>query len=615
MSDYPALHPGKSDFADIRRSGGLYVDKTPFFRQLLETVPAVVDTGAPPMLSNSHQFLARPRRFGKSLLVDTLETWFQGLPPHRSTTLPPGERDLRNPPRGWSSPSWLWDGLHVERWHGHHGWHPVIRLDMSRLTLDAPTEMRSALQRYLIHLANRWGRRGVPWDTSIWDRPREDDSASNILLGLMETLGEFYGSKPVVLVDEYDAPVTKYMGTEQNPAVVVEPLREFYRVLKDDEGLLYGVFVTGITRFAREHLFSATNNMTDISDWEPYADICGFTEAEVERHLEPHRKALKVLEPGFQDARVLAEWRDQFNGYRFAPYPGVTRVYNPFTLLHGLNRTLKEPNVRSLAAEGRWPSAWSESGHPGLSARLAADTRQSLPGTVREGDLPPLPAPGLVDLARPDYSRLMLDTGYYTWHGGDRGEELHLNFPNKEVAESWMRDILKLWASPLNGAKDSLVAHLHACLARGDVPGFAKRLETFASGLARENLQGEASFRTLLQSLFLQMAEPTQSEKSTQGGRSDHEITVGDRLYVIEVKYNRPAAAGLAQIRARPYGREHLDAGLIVTAVALAFRHDRDKGAWLECEYEDLSTLLRGRETASEDDALASERDCNPPLP
>ncbi len=608
MNNYPALHPGKADFVDIRRSGGLYVDKTPFFRQLLETVPAVVDTGAPPMLGNSHQFLARPRRFGKSLLVNTLETWFQGIPPHRSAMLPPGERDLGSLPRGWSSPPWLWEGLDVEDWHGHHGWHPVIRLDMSRLTQNDPARMRSDLQRYLILLVEMWGRRGIPRDTAIWGHSREDDSPAIMLLRLMSTLGEFYRSQPVVLVDEYDAPVTRHMGTKRDPAAAVENLRDLYRVLKDDDGLLYGVFVTGITRFAREHLFSAANNMTDVSEWGTYAAVCGFTEEEVACNLKPHRQALKVLDPRFQDARVLAEWRDLYNGYRFAPYPDVAKVYNPFTLLHGLDRTLQEPNIRTLAAAGRWPSAWSESGHPGLAARLAADTRQVLPGTVREGNLPPLPPRGLVDLARPDYARLMLDTGYYTWHGGDNGEEMHLNFPNREVAESWMRDILKIWETPRNMANDGLVAGLHACLKRGDVPGFAKRLETFAFGLARENLQSEASFRTLLQSLFLQMAEPTQSEKSSQGGRSDHEITVGGRLYIIEVKYNRPAAAGLAQIRERSYGREYLDAGLVATAVALAFRHDKGKGTWLECVYEDLPTLLRERDTA-----LDPEREYKPP--
>ncbi len=599
MINYPALHPGKAGFANIRRRGGLYVDKTPFLRRLLGTDPVTGGSHLPPMPSDSHLFLARPRRFGKSLLVDTLETWFQGLSPHRTAELGDGEPDTMDVPVGWSSPAWLWDGLDAEDWHGHHGWHPVIRLDMSRVIGNSSAEIGSALQHYLIHVVKLWEDRGLTWTSSAWERPQADDLPSNILSELTRVLGRVYGSRPVVLVDEYDAPVTRLIGTERHPEVAVHVLRDFYRVLKDDDDLLYCVFLTGITRFARSHLFSAANNITDVSDWEPYAAVCGFTEAEVVRDLEPHRQALMAQEPGFRDENMLAEWRDFYDGYRFAPHPGTERVYNPFTLLHGLQRTLKEPNLRALAADGHWPSAWSESGHPGLTARLAADAQQDRPGTVWEGGRPPLPAPGLVDLARPDYSRLMLDTGYYTWHGVEANKETHLNFPNKEVAASWVRDILHLWTHPLHQG-ENIAAHLHACLARGDVPGFAQRLETFAFGMAGENLQSEASFRTLLQALFLQMGVPTQSEKSTPGGRADHEITLSNHVYVIEAKYNRPAHEGLSQIRQRPYGREHLGTDRTVTAVALAFRRDGKQGARLECEYADLPTLLRERELATD---------------
>ena len=508
MNQFPALHPNQAAFAGIRRIKGLYVDKTPWFRQLLEVAEGEAVPGVEPTLRNTHQFLARPRRFGKSLLVDTLEIWFQGLPPGHLSN-PAGETgDWDELPAGWTSPAWLWAGLDGGDWHGVHGWHPVIRLDMSRVASPDPTETRRALQRYLWRQTNLWGRRGVPWGTPDWVPPTPDDSPADILFDVVEALGRRYGRKPVVLVDEYDAPITKHIGTDRDPQPTVEALQDCYRVLKDDQGLLYCVFLTGITRFARGHLFSAANNMTDISELPAHGARCGFTEAEVARDLEPYREALVALEPRFQDRDILEAWRDQYNGYRFAPFPSTPNVYNPFTLIHGLDRTLKEADLRSLAVAGHWPSAWSESGHPGLAARLAADTRQSLPGTVWEGGLPPLPEPGLGNLARPDYSRLMLDTGYYTWHGGTDDRPAHLNFPNREVAESWVFDILNVRAfAPERDGR--LVRDLRACLARGDVPGFARRLETFAFGLARENLQSKAGFRTLLQSLFLQMAEPS----------------------------------------------------------------------------------------------------------
>ena len=613
MKHLPALHPNQAAFAGIRRTGGLYVDKTPWFRQLLEVVEGEAIPGIEPALRNTHQFLARPRRFGKSLLIDTLETWFQGLPPGHLSN-PAGETgDWNALPTGWTSPAWLWDGLDAGHWHGVHGWHPVIRLDMSRVASPDPADTGRALQRYLEELVDLWAWRGVPWGEPGLSLPRSTDPPNTILQGIITALERYYRRKPVVLVDEYDTPITKHIGTEWDPQPTVEELQDFYRILKDDQGLLYCVFLTGITRFARGHLFSAANNLTDISELPIYGALCGFTEAEVARDLEPYREVLVALEPRFRDRDLLDVWRDQYNGYRFAPFPGTPRVYNPFTLIHGLDRTLKEADLRSLAAEGHWPSAWSESGHPGLAACLAADTRQPLPGTVWEDGLPPLPLPGLGDLTRPDYSRLMLDTGYYTWHGGTDDLPAHLNFPNREVAESWVFDILNVRAfAPERDGR--LVRDLRACLEPGDVPGFARRLETFAFGLARENLQSEASFRTLLQSLFLQMAEPTQSEKSTQGGRADHEIRIGARVYVFEVKYNRPVAQARNQIRDRQYGREHLDAGLEVTAVALAYRHDLSDGPRLECRFDELAALLAEREPGTKPEPVKQEEDRYPSL-
>ena len=264
--------------------------------------------------------------------------------------------------------------------------------------------------------------------------------------------------------------------------------------------------------------------------------------------------------------------------------PSAPRVYNPFTLTNGIHRVLAEPD-RRRAAEGAWPSAWSESGHPGLAARLAADTRQPLPTDAAKGGLPPLPTPGTGDLAR-----LMLDTGYYTWHGGRGDTPAYLNFPNREVAESWTYDILGLWEhAPERDGR--LIADLKACLVADDLTAFGQRLEDFTFGLAHQNLQSEAACRTLLQALFVQMEFPAQSEKSNWGGRSDHEVHVGDRGYVFEVKYNQSADAALRQIRDRGYGREHLHADRPVTAVGLAFRRDLKTGPCLQVAQADLDKV------------------------
>ncbi|MCY4520665.1 MAG: AAA family ATPase [Caldilineaceae bacterium] len=590
MNHLPALHASEASFVAIRWVGGLYVDKTGFFRHLLATMPPRFDTGAPPLLAHRHQFLARPRRFGKTLLVNMLEAWFQGLPPDHDTNPEGLTANLDGMPAGWTSPPWLWEGLEAEDLHGSHGWHPVIRLDLSRASAPTPADTRSALQAYLWQVAGLWGHRSGNWTVSDRFGPPPNQPPADMLTALIQGLREAYGRRPVVLVDEYDAPIVKHIGTDRPLESAVEELRDFFRVLKDDEGWLYGAFVTGITRFARAHLFSAANNFLDISDLPRYGALCGFTEDEVALHLAPHRDELERLEPRFRGQNMLDAWREQYNGYCFAPHPGTPRVYNPFTLIRGLEYTLENEALRAQAAAGRWPAAWSESGHPGLIVRLAADTHQALSAT---GGREPRPSPGLADLNRPDPILLMLETGYYTWHRSADSEPAYLDFPNREVAESWTYDILGL--GELAPERDGRVlAELRTHLERGDVPGFAARLETFVFGFAHENLQGEASFRVLMQALFRLMELPAQAEHSNWGGRADHVVHVGDRVYIFEVKFNRPIHEALRQIRDRGYGREHQDTDREVIAVGLAFHRTQGNPPRLECRTDNLATLNAG---------------------
>lgn len=588
----PPLHTSQADFAAIRSRNGFYVDKTRFFGDLL-----AVDGdwnhlyNAPPSLHRSHLFMARPRRFGKTLLLDTLETWFQGLPPEHPASVAgksgAGSRlAISLPDESWTAPAWLWESLAAEDWHGTHGWHPVIRLDMSRTVNPNLGPLQPVLQGYLLQVAALWRQRGVVWDDP-WTFPVRSDAPDAILSDLIRALEQHYKRSPVVLVDEYDAPLVEFIGTDGDVARAVAELRQLYRVLKDNKAGLYGVFMTGITRFARRHLFLAANNFTDISEESGYGDLCGFTEDEVDLYCAPYRERLADLEPTLRHRDIQADWRVRYNGYRFSRLPSTPRVYNPFTLTSALASVLASPDRRREAAEGIWPSAWSESGHPGLIARLANDTHWPMPGDRTAT----MPDDGLRALSRPDYTTLMLETGYYTWHGGRDGTAAHLNFPNLEVAEMWTRDILEL-RDYAPAQDENLVPDLKTCLVGGDVEGFRLRLEGFMAGIAHQNLQAEAPFRTLLQALFLQMGVPTQSEKSTLGGRSDHEVQVGDRIYVFEVKYNRPASEARDQIRARQYGREHLDRGLDVVAVALALHRDLETGPRLEVETDDLAHWL-----------------------
>ena len=588
MNPYPPLHPTDADFAAIRRRGGFYVDKTGLFRNLLETDPGTISSLP---LTSRHQFMARPRRFGKTLLINTLEAWFQGLPPDHGAN-PEGVDRAPRPacPMAGPAPPGCGTGWMPRTGTARTAGIPVIRLDLSQLGSSDPAGTHAALRDYMEDTVWQWTARGAPW-SSAWPASLLASGPERILRNLIQRLGDAYGCKPVVLVDEYDAPITEHLGTDTDPTPAVDTLRQFFRVLKDDTGLLYGVFVTGITRFARHHLFSAANNFVDISDEPRFGALCGFTEEETDRYLAPYREALADMEPRLEPRIIQVTWRNLYNGYRFSPLPSAPRVYNPFTLTNGVSRVLAEPDRCRQAADGIWPSAWSESGHPGLIARLAADTRQPLP----EGGAVDTSAVGLWPLTRPDYATLMLETGYYTWHGGRDDRKAHRDFPNLEVAESWTRDILGLGVHAPS-LHETPIPDLRACLANGDVDGFACRLENFVFQFAHENLQNEASCRALLQTLFVLMGVYTQSEKSNLGGRADHVVQIDNRVYVFEVKYNRSANAALDQIRDRQYGREYLGAGRTVAAVGLAFHRDPKTGPYLQVAQTNLAKLLT-RET------------------
>ena len=166
----PPLHTGESDFLVIRGDKCLYVDKTPHLRGLL-AVRSASAAGHIPSLEHKYQFLARPRRFGKSLLINTLEAWFQGVPPNHELADASEAAAWPEAPAGWSRPRWLWEGLDAEDWHGLHGWHPVIRLSLPLPTSLDAGEIRIGLTTHLRNLGLEWEDRGVPWLIGVGKAP------------------------------------------------------------------------------------------------------------------------------------------------------------------------------------------------------------------------------------------------------------------------------------------------------------------------------------------------------------------------------------------------------------------------------------------------------------
>ncbi len=301
-------------FGTIRREGLLYVDKTRRIASLLGP-------------ENKYLFLARPRRFGKTLLVSTLEALFQGQ-----------------------------EDLFTETWISQSGWswtpHKVIRLDMTAWRTRDAVFLEAALQRQMIRLFRK----------HRLARPDPDMGAEEMFSELIEQLAAASGRGAVVLIDEYDAPILQNLEHPETLRAIRDFLRGFYGILKARDEDLRLVLLTGVTRFARTSVFSGLNNLRDISSLPAYSDLTGFTEPELESCLGAHMDAmahrLGCSRPALRDR--LRAWYD---GYLFAE--GGTRVYNPFSALNCL-------------ANQRFGNYWAESGTPAFLTDLFARQRHAL---------------------------------------------------------------------------------------------------------------------------------------------------------------------------------------------------------------------------------------------
>ena len=551
------LRPDQSEFILLRHGGSLYIDKTDLLLSLL--APTDRD---PSLLNSKYVFLARPRRFGKSLLVTTLEAFFQG-----EVAIAPRYLNGHDPPR--MSKTELFQDTAAADTVESRGFHPVVRLNMANTPADTPERLEANLLEMLGGQYTLWNRRGI--DVGL--KPVDESGAvafpsvpvvspAQRLEDLVGRLKVRYGANPVVLVDEYDAPLVHLLGKDADPEPALDILRNFYVKLKSLEADLHFVFITGITRFARVSLFSAFNNLRDIS-WEPaYATLCGFTEREVRTALQPHlAQAAAHLNLSLED--FMDRVRRQYNGYHFSLPGNSERVYNPFTLACCLRDLQDQGNAEWVKVTG-WPNHWAVSGNPMFLIRLMKEGHYPLPA-----DPPPWDSlmHTAYSLDRVDFVPLMVQTGYYTLRQ-DADGDLYLDYPNDEVRRTYSRELLETYRRPPDLRT---LRAMHRALADEDHQGFRDLLHTFLAGIPGEKLRRETDCHLVLHVLCQLMQVEFQSEVHQGGGRSDMEVRFPEHVCVMEFKYGESPQAALEQIRSQDYGRRHFGGTRRVAALGLNF--------------------------------------------
>ena len=376
-SSFPRKMPiGIQSFEKLRRENYVYVDKTALIYKLVST-------------SNPY-FLSRPRRFGKSLLLSTMEAYFLG------------KRDLFN-------------GLDIERLETEWNTHAVLHLDLNAEKYDSTERLHDMLERQL----QKW--------EETYETGGKGITHSGRFMEVIQKAYEKTGRGVVVLIDEYDKPLLNSFQDEELQRAFRDTLTAFYSVLKSADQWLRFVFITGVTKFAQMGIFSNLNQLVDISLTRPYATLCGITLEEIEATFEPEIEQL-MESHGLPREKLLAQLTRRYDGYRFSP-GNVARMFNPFSLL-------------SVMTFHDFDNYWFATGTPTFLAEMLKKTDFDL----RELDGIEVSAASLSD-DRANINNpvpMIYQSGYLTIKAYDERFQIYtLGFPNDEVEYGFLNFVMK----------------------------------------------------------------------------------------------------------------------------------------------------------------------------
>ena len=475
---------GESDFESIIEGGFVYVDKTAFIHRLIE--------------NGKFYFLSRPRRFGKSLLLSTIEYFFRGKKE-------------------------LFENLAIYSLATDWQPYPVIRIDLTQGAFTSEGGLESRLSQILSQYESRYETAGVEY--SIFER----------FGNLIQALHEKFDRKVVVLVDEYDKPILDCFVNEELRDLNNNILRNFYSVLKSEASHLKFVFLTGITRFGHLNIFSGLNNLNDISLDEDYSAICGITEKELSEQLLPgvqmlaDKKALSLEE-------TLALLKSRYDGYHFSA--DAPDVFNPFSLLQALSKRMLGYFWYSSGTPKMLLDIMKKSSPEDLEMDGVTCTASMLQGVhVNMNDLPVL----------------MYQTGYLTIKSYDDVTELYtLGFPNNEVRKAFSESILLEFSGVTEHQKNGIIQEISTALDDGDVEKLIATVSSFLSGIPFE-MKMEVNYQLVIYALFQLLGFDTEVEHHTSSGSIDILVRTARYIYIIELKINSSAEKAVSQIRNKNY--------------------------------------------------------------
>ena len=510
------LPVGIQSFEEIRKDGYLYVDKTDIIWHLANR-------------GKKYNYLSRPRRFGKSVLVDTLETYFLGKKE-------------------------LFEGLKIMQLETEWVKRPVIRLDMSQAGAE-PESVRS----YLDDVFNTL-------ETEYRIVVRQDSSLAVRFKNIIETTYNKTGLQVAILIDEYDSPLQHSWKTPHHEACTAI-YREVFAVLKSQDKYEKFVFITGITKFTQISLFSVLNNLSNISFEPEYAAICGITKEEVLCDFKPEINKL-ALKNSWTFDETIAQLTAYYDGYHFC-YENMVDIFNPFSLINAL-------------ADSKLRNYWASSGATSLLPKFVNDLEIRLKdfdhctllSTIIETS----------DVTGGGAELFLYQSGYLTIKDYQMGVYI-LGFPNYEVRQALYETVLPALTLRSNGDIQSTQSGLFLALQLGNLPEAMKCLKALIADVPYSNkklasMNMEERYRLILSTIFNAIGCRVEVEKMIATGRIDMVVETTNFIYVLELKLsnNGGVDAATEQMKAKQY--------------AEPFKADKRKVIALAIELDDMGKGL-----------------------
>ena len=500
---------GIQTFSEIIQGGYVYVDKTKLVYELVNT--------------NKYYFISRPRRFGKSLLISTLQAYFEGRQE-------------------------LFKGLAIDMLEKEWKHYPVLRFDFSTgkylTTKDLEADIRYALSRM----------------ERQYQIPNDGLPVNIRMQRLIETTYQKEGQQVVVLVDEYDSAMLNFIDDEDMQDSMRQLMLNLFSPLKAADPMLRFVLFTGITRFSQMSIFSTLNNLYDISMDPRYDTLCGISQEEMENQLHSDIRLLAEAE-GETYESTLSLLKEMYDGYHFSSK--LIDMYNPYSLL----------TTFAKQQTGTW---WFGSGTPTFLLKILRKFNVSLP------ELTNIECPA-DRFDRPveridDPVPVLLQSGYLTiqqFKKTPSGGLFTLGFPNKEVSRGVASSLYEYICPTYQQGRSMMQKAYNRLWLDNDLPAFIAALQQFFAAFPYTlNNDNERHYQAVLYTLFLTFGADVTAEVPSARGRADLVLKTPSTIYVFELKHNHPANEALQQIEEKDYDAPYRNDGRKIVNVGLSFSQE-----------------------------------------